>query len=42
MSRACGRDLSQLFTTWGIPTREAARASLADLKSWLPEGFPPK
>jgi len=42
MSRACGRDLSQLFTLWGIPTRAAARASLADLNSWLPEGFPPK
>jgi hypothetical protein len=42
MSRACGRDLAPLFTLWGIPTRAAARASLTDLKSWLPPGFPPK
>lgn len=41
MSRTVGRDLGQFFEAWGVPTSPEARASLADLPVWLPEGFPP-
>jgi hypothetical protein len=40
-SREVGRDLGPFLTAWGIPTSEAARASLHDLPAWLPPGFPP-
>jgi hypothetical protein len=36
LSRAVGRDLGPLFTTWGIPTSEGARASVSDLPEWMP------
>lgn len=42
LSRATHRDLGPFFTTWGIPTSDAARAAVADLLAWMPEGFPPK
>ncbi len=41
MSRTVGRNLGPFFDAWGIPTSAAARASIADLPIWLPEGFPP-
>lgn len=40
-SRASGRNLGPFFEAWGVPTSVAARASLADLPVWMPEGFPP-
>lgn len=41
-SRAVGRNLGPFFQAWGVPTSEKARASIADLPPWMPEGFPPK
>jgi hypothetical protein len=41
-SRAVGKDLGSFFQAWGVPTSEAARASIADLPDWMPPGFPPK
>ena len=40
-SRTVGRDLGPFFQAWGVPTSDAARASLADLPVWLPRDFPP-
>lgn len=40
-SRACGHNLGPFFQAWGVPTSDAARASLADLPGWMPKGFPP-
>jgi hypothetical protein len=40
MSRATGKNLGPFFETWGVPTSEAARRTLADLPEWMPEGFP--
>jgi hypothetical protein len=41
-SRTVGRNLGPFFQAWGVPTSEAARASIAALPPWMPEGFPPK
>ncbi len=41
-SRTVGRNLGPLFEAWGVPTSAKARASIADLPPWMPEGFPPK
>jgi Peptidase M60, enhancin and enhancin-like/N-terminal domain of M60-like peptidases len=41
-SRNVGRNLGPFFQAWGVPTSEQARASVADLPAWMPEGFPPK
>ncbi|MFP4057265.1 MAG: M60 family metallopeptidase [Candidatus Brocadiia bacterium] len=41
-SRAVGRDLGPFFQAWGVPTSDEARAAIADLPDWMPEGFPPK
>jgi len=41
-SRAVGRNLGPFFQAWGVPTSEKARASIAGLPQWMPEGFPPK
>jgi len=41
-SRAVGRNLGPFFQAWGVPTSEKARASIADLPAWMPEGFPPR
>lgn len=35
-SRACGRNLGPFFEAWGVPTSEAARASIAELPVWMP------
>jgi hypothetical protein len=35
-SRACGKNLGPFFVRWGVPTSEAARASIADLPAWMP------
>jgi len=35
-SRVVERDLSGFFESWGVPTSQAARDSLADLDSWMP------
>jgi len=37
-SRAAGKDLGPLFTSWGLETSAEARQSLADLDHWLPAG----
>jgi hypothetical protein len=41
-ARAVGRDLGPFFVAWGVPTSEAARASIRDLPPWAPPGFPPR
>lgn len=40
-SRTVNRNLGPFFQAWGIPTSEQARASIANLPPWMPEGFPP-
>lgn len=40
-SRIVHRNLGPYFTTWGIPTSQAARDSIKDLPSWSPPDFPP-
>jgi hypothetical protein len=44
-SRTVARNLGPFFERWGVPTSEAARASIADLPVWLPDwegsGFEP-
>lgn len=40
-ARAVGRDLGPFFTTSGVPTSDAARASIADLPPWMPSGLAP-
>ena len=42
MSRTVGRNLGPFFQAWGVTTSEKARASIADLPPWMPDGFPPK
>jgi hypothetical protein len=42
LSRAVGRNLGPFFEAWAVPTSSAARASIAGLPAWMPEGFPPK
>jgi len=36
-SRQVHRNLGPFFQTWGIPTSEAARASISDLPVWMPD-----
>lgn len=40
-SRAVGVNLGPFFQAWGVPTSEAARASISSLPAWMPEGWPP-
>jgi enhancin-like peptidase M60 family/peptidase M60-like protein len=40
-SRRAGKNLGPFFQAWAIPTSEKARAEIADLPVWMPEGFPP-
>ncbi|MBL8990629.1 MAG: hypothetical protein JNJ48_03510 [Phycisphaerae bacterium] len=40
LSRAVGRDLGPFFESWGVPTTEAARASIRDLPGWMPPAGP--
>jgi hypothetical protein len=40
LSRQVHRNLGPFFQAWGIPTSQAARASVADLPVWLPEELP--
>jgi len=42
LSRSVGRNLGPFFETWGVPTSDAARASITDLPGWMPEGFEPE
>jgi hypothetical protein len=39
-SRAVGKDLGPFFTTWGLPTSDAARQSVASLPRWMPADWP--
>jgi hypothetical protein len=41
LSRTVGRNLGPFFEAWAVPTSAGARASVADLPTWMPEGFPP-
>ena len=41
-SRAAGKNLGPFFQAWGVPTSEKARASIASLPAWMPDGFPRK
>jgi uncharacterized protein (TIGR03437 family) len=41
-SRQVGRNLGPFFLAWGVPTTQAARASLAELPVWLPDDLPVK
>lgn len=40
ISNATGKNLGPFFQAWGVPTSDAARASIAHLPEWLPEDFP--
>ncbi|QOJ01570.1 MAG: hypothetical protein HRU70_14215 [Phycisphaeraceae bacterium] len=40
LSRAVGRDLGPFFVAWGVPTGDAARASIAGLPGWMPQDWP--
>ena len=42
MSRAVGRNLGPFFQAWAVPTTDEARASIAVLPPWMPDGFPPE
>ena len=42
MSRTTGRNLGPFFEAWGVRTSAEARASVADLPTWMPDNFPPK
>jgi hypothetical protein len=39
-SRQIGRNLGPFFQAWGVPTSEAARASISSLPTWMPNNFP--
>ena len=41
-SRQVGRNLGPFFETWGVPTSQEARDSIADLPEWMPPNFPPR
>jgi len=41
-SRTVGKNLAPFFEAWALTTTESARASIADMPVWMPEGFPPK
>lgn len=38
-SHAVGHNLGPFFQAWGVPTSDAARATLADLPVWMPEAM---
>ena len=38
MSKTVGRNLGPFFASWHIPTSDAARAAVADLPAWMPDG----
>jgi hypothetical protein len=40
LSAATGRDLGPFFVAWGVPTSEAARASVSHLPAWTPPPLP--
>jgi hypothetical protein len=40
LSRQVHRNLAPFFQAWGIPTSEAARASIKDLPPWMPDELP--
>ena len=40
-SRQVGKNLGPFFEAWGVPTSEAARASIKDLPSWMPPDMGP-
>jgi len=42
LSKATNRNLGPFFTAWGVPTSDAARATVADRPVWMPEGWPGK
>ncbi len=42
LSRAVGKNLGPFFQAWAVPTTAEARASIADLPVWMPDGFPPE
>jgi enhancin-like peptidase M60 family/peptidase M60-like protein len=39
-SRTVGKNLGPFFQTWGVPTSDVARASVADLPAWMPAEMP--
>lgn len=41
-SHAIGKNLGPFFQAWGVPTSEAARASIANLPKWMPADWPGK
>lgn len=38
-SREVGRNLGPFFEAWTVPTTPSARASIADLRPWMPDGM---
>ena len=41
LSKATNRNLAPFFTAWGIPISDGAKATVADRREWMPEGWPP-
>lgn len=39
MSKRIGKNLGPYFDAWGVPVSEAAKESIADLPTWMPEIF---
>ena len=39
-SKLVGKNLGPFFNAWGVPTSDAARASIANLPSWMPANWP--
>jgi hypothetical protein len=40
LSRTTAKNLGPFIQAWGVPTSEKARASIAGLPGWMPDGFP--
>lgn len=40
MSKAVGKNLGPFFDAWGIPLTDAAKAEVASLPAWMPDGMP--
>lgn len=40
MSKAVGKNLGPFFDAWGVPVTDSARAEVASLPAWMPDGMP--
>ena len=39
-SKSVDRDLGPFFAAWGLPVSDKARAEVAPLEDWMPDGWP--